>query len=157
MSEESQHDRHQRIAFSKEVLARKKYKASPANELTDEVIKYVKSIGGAARRVNSSGQWDEVAQKWRPSGMKRGFEDIDATIPVTIRTHGMGYFKIGLKMAIEIKIKRDTASDHQINRRQELIDAGAVYIFVSNLQEAIDNINSFITNVKEVLDVAQAC
>lgn len=121
IAEEYEHKR--RIAFAPEVLKRKKKKQSPANQLTDDIIKFIKLEGGAARRVNSQGQFDEATGRWRFSGMKRGFEDIDATM--AFRHKGV---LIGIKVGIEIKIKHDEMSEYQEKRRDELLRSGAFYM-----------------------------
>jgi hypothetical protein len=99
-------------------------KKSPSNELTDAVIKYWKLKGGAARRVNTSGQYDEASGQWRPSGMKKGFEDISCILPPNGRT-----------VAIEIKIGRDKLSTHQEARQAEVEKCGGVYLVAKNFDE----------------------
>lgn len=109
---------------------KKRWKPTPASELTDKVIKFFKERGHAARRVNSSGQYDEEQQKWRPSGMKRGFEDVDVTISVR-DLNNKPY--LGLKLAVEIKCGRDTSSEYQEKRAAELEAVGADYWIVTDM------------------------
>jgi hypothetical protein len=99
-------------------------KKSPSNELTSAVINYVKLKGGVARRVNTSGQFDESTGKWRPSGMRRGFEDVSCVLSPN-----------GKYLAVEIKIGKDKLSEYQIERQQELERVGAVYYVAKNFDD----------------------
>lgn len=145
--------RHRQIAFAPELLAKGKKKKSPANELASFVIDHVKSVGGTARRVNTQGQYDEKTGKWRTSGMRKGFEDVDACVPVYFNTHSCGRFKIGVKVAVEIKIGKDQLSEYQVKRKAELAESGGYYIIASTkeqftgaLQAIIDGINMMLDN-----------
>jgi hypothetical protein len=111
---------------------------SKASILTDEVIRYVKADGGTARRVNTQGQWDEALQKWRPSGMKRGYEDIDVTMKV-ITDIGV----LGLKIGVEIKIGTDSQFDKQLKRQLELEAAGAKYFIVKDIDSFISQYKNY--------------
>ena len=92
----------------------KKKKQSPANELTDNVIKYIKLNGGIAYRINNMGVWDSKLGKFRTSGTKKGIPDI------------IGIYK-GCFISIEIKIGSDRQSDHQKEREEEINKAGGKY------------------------------
>jgi hypothetical protein len=129
--------------YSRPIPAPKKKKSkgpSPSSLLTDAVIKFIKLNGGAARRVNTVGVWDAEQGIFRKGGMKRGFEDVDASFPIKING-----IKFGLKVAIEIKIGRDTQSDHQLERQEELEKTGAIYLVAKD-------IDSFIQEFKKIIN-----
>lgn len=131
--------------FGENVMKRRKKKQSPSNALTDAVIKYIKANGGAARRVNSQGQWDESLGKFRPSGMLKGFEDIDAIKPIDVCG-----FKVGLKVAIEVKTGKDKLSEHQIKRKQEVEKCHAIYYECKDIDSFIKFWDAMISH-KEIL------
>lgn len=124
------HREHQLSYFDPALLAKGKKKRSSSNQLAADIIKYVKLCRGAARRVNTQGQWDEALQKWRPSGMKRGYEDVDACMLIMVRG-----IKIGLKVAIEIKIGKDSLKDEQKERREEVLFSGGVYMVAKTFDQ----------------------
>ena len=92
----------------------KKKKQSPANALTDAVIKYIKLNGGIAYRINNMGVWDAKLGKFRTSGTKKGIPDI------------IGIYK-GNFISIEIKIGSDRQSEDQKEREAEIKEAGGEY------------------------------
>ena len=53
---------------------KKKTKQSPANALTDAIIKYVRLCGGAAARVNVMGIYDQSTGKYRTSGSTKAMK-----------------------------------------------------------------------------------
>lgn len=109
---------------------KKKKKQSPANALTAAIIKYVELCGACAARVNVMGIFDQSTGKYRTSGSKKGFEDVDVTYPLYIAGK-----KIGLKVAVEIKIGKDRQSEHQIMREQEVTKSGGVYIIAKTFDQ----------------------
>jgi len=109
---------------------------SPTNRITAQLIRWFEQEGGTARRVNTSGQWDEKLGRYRPSGMRRGFEDVDGTYPIFING-----IKIGIKIACEVKIGKDKMSDDQLTRKAELEAAGGIYIICKDLEQAIADIH----------------
>lgn len=127
---ENEYERKRQMAFSDEILKRGKKKKSPANQLTTDIIKWVVLTGGAARRVNSQGQYDEATGRWRSSGMRRGFEDIDCCMPISLHHN-----KYGIKVAVEVKIGKDKLSEYQIARKEELFRAGGYYIVASSFDQ----------------------
>lgn len=110
---------------------------SPANRLTAQVIEFIETNGGCARRVNTQGQWD--GKKWRKSGMKKGFEDVDAVLPIRF-----GSIVFGLKVAIEIKIGRDQQSPEQQARQKEIQKAGGIYLVAKTLDQFRQDLQQFI-------------
>ena len=116
---------------------------SPANRLTALIISHVTKSGGAARRVNVQGRYKEgeVTQdvvgrtrltkgQWIPSGMRKGYEDVDAIKPLQVN----GYL-VGVKVAIEIKIGKDDLSKEQKERRAEVLAAGGFYIVAREFEQ----------------------
>lgn len=128
-------DRLQRY-FDPKILKRGKKKPSASNALTSAVIQYIKAVGGVARRVNSQGQWDPVREMWRLSGMKRGFEDVDGVVPVTV-----GGVRVGLKVAVEVKGGKDRQSEYQVLRMDEVRRCGGVYIVAKNIDQFMADLN----------------
>jgi len=55
---------------------KRRKKQSPTNELTDQVIKHIKSMGGVAYRINTTGNYNNRLGKWIVSGMKKGLPDV---------------------------------------------------------------------------------
>lgn len=123
----------------------KKGKQSPANALTDAICKYVRSLGGAAARINVMGIYDEKMGKFRPSGSTRGVEDVDCVKPIYVRTLTSDQpIKVGLKVAVEVKIGKDRQSDDQKKRQAAVEASGGVYIIAKTFdqfKEAWDNIH----------------
>jgi len=106
---------------------KKKKKQSPANALTAAVIKYVELCCGCAARVNVMGIFDQSTGKYRTSGSTKGFEDVDVTYPLYIAGT-----KIGLKVAVEIKIGKDRQSDYQKEYERSVIEAGGHYWIIKD-------------------------
>jgi hypothetical protein len=109
---------------------------SPANKLTSEIVRWFEQQGGTARRVNTGGIYDQKIGKFRPSGMRRGFEDVDGVYPLMING-----IKIGIKIACEVKIGRDKMTGDQNTRRKELEDAGGIYVICKTLDQTISDIH----------------
>lgn len=115
---------------------RKPAKQSPANALTDAIIKYVRSLGGSAARINVMGIYDQKMGKYRTSGSTKGVEDVDCTKPIYVRTLTSDEpIKIGLKVAVEVKIGADKQSEHQIKRQAAVESAGGVYIIAKTFDQ----------------------
>lgn len=130
----------QQEQFNKAFPIGKKKKQSPANELTTAIIKYVFSIGGAARRINNGAVYDPGKEIFR-QGTKRGTEDIICTIPIVVSGK-----KIGLHVGVEVKIGKDRQSDYQKEREQEIRKAGGVYLIAKTFDQIrveIDKIRSY--------------
>jgi len=102
------------------VLKRGK-KQTPTNELTDEIIRYLKSIGGMGYRLNSQGQFDPKQGRWRPGGQKRGLPDVIGLLPD------------GRFIGIEIKIGRDKMNEFQLLRKNEIINSNGYYFIARDL------------------------
>lgn len=143
----SQDERAQRYFEAARAYSKKDKSKSPANALAAQLIRWFSSIGGAARRVNVQGIFDQATGKWRPSGMKPGFEDVDGIYPAMI--NGV---KVGVKVACEIKIGRDTLSDEQKKRRDEVLASGGVYVECKNIDQAIDQIHANVGAIVKAAD-----
>lgn len=120
----------QRELFQKAFPPAKKKKQSPANALTSAIKKYIELCGGCAARVNVMGIYDQSTGKFRTSGSTKGFEDVDAIFPITISG-----VKVGLKVAVEVKVGKDRQSDDQKLRQQEVTKAGGVYIIAKTFDQ----------------------
>ena len=110
---------------------------SRSNQLTKDIIRLVEKSGGAARRVNTLGVMRNG--RYTKSGMRRGFEDVDAVIPLRI-----GKQTIGLKVAIEVKIGKDRQSKEQKIRQREVEEAGGIYLVAKNLEDFITDLQRSI-------------
>lgn len=105
-------------------------KKSPANELTDAICKYVRSCGGAAARVNVMGIYDQKKGSYRPSGSTKGVEDVTCIKPVYVSN-----IKVGMTVAVEVKIGKDRMSEDQEKRKLAVESAGGVYIVAKTFDQ----------------------
>ena len=67
--------------------------------------------------------------------MKKGFEDVDAIYPLVL--NGV---KIGIKLAIEVKIGKDRLSDDQKERMLEVEKCGGFYIVAKDIEQTIADV-----------------
>lgn len=119
--------------YVKSVLGPKRGgKQSPANALTDAVIKYFKLNGGIAYRINTMGVFDKAKGTFRTSGMKKGLPDV------------IGIYK-GKFIGVEIKIGKDRQSEDQKDREQEIKSNGGLYYIAVEFDQ-----------IKPILDVVFA-
>lgn len=100
-----------------------KKKKSPANQLTSDIIKYLSHLGCATARINTMGVYDQAKGKFRKSGSTLGVEDVNCTMPVKISG-----IRVGVTIAIEIKIGKDRQSQEQKTRQEQLEKAGGHYM-----------------------------
>lgn len=107
-----------------------KKKASPANQLTDAVMRYMRSLRCAVARINTTGIYDQELGRYRFSGSTNGVEDVSGTLPITIQG-----LKIGLTVAVEIKIGKDRLSEDQIKRKENIEKAGGHYIVAKTFDQ----------------------
>lgn len=133
----------QQLAAEKYFSGGKKKKQSPANSLTDAVIIYCASLGCATARINVMGIFDKTTGKYRTSGSTKGVEDIDITLPVYVSS-----FKIGVKVAVEVKIGRDAQSKDQVLRQSKLTQTGAHYI----IAKTFDTFKQDFDRVRELYE-----
>lgn len=116
--------------FSKAFPEAKPKKKSPANALTSAIIKYVTSIGGAARKINNGGTYSVAKGTFLQGTISRGTEDITCTMPIMY--YGM---RLGLHVGVEVKIGKDRQSEFQKEREAELHRAGGVYIIAKTFDQ----------------------
>ena len=91
-----------------------------SNELTSNIIRYIKLEGGQAERVNNIAR--KINGRFVRSNMTKGTADIHATIPIKIKD------KIfGLSVKIEVKIAKDKQSIFQKEYQKEVEKAGGIY------------------------------
>jgi len=90
-----------------------------ANTITKGIVNQLKSEGHCARRINTTGIWDEKKQCFRKGGAESGTADIIACIKPK-----------GFYMAIEVKYDKDTQSKAQKAFQKEVQDAGGLYLIV---------------------------
>lgn len=133
----------QQLAAEKYFSGGKKKKQSPANSLTDAIITYCSSLGCATARINVMGIFDQTIGKYRTSGSTKGVEDIDITMPVYVST-----MKIGVKVAVEVKIGRDAQSEDQVFRQSKLTQTGAHYI----IAKTFDTFKQDFDRVRELYE-----
>lgn len=100
----------------------KKAKQSPTNALTDAVIKYIQLRGGQARRINTTGTYDEKLKRYRRSGTKKGTGDISACWR-------------GLNIWVEVKYGKDKLSDAQIKFGKEVEESGGFYFVAKSIEQ----------------------
>lgn len=139
MTDEEYMEYHKNLVEAVKAYSSKDKQKTPANSLTAQVIRWFEQQGGTARRVNTGGTYDKELGKYRLSGMRRGFEDVDGTYPIYI--NGV---KIGIKVAVEIKINRDQISQYQLERKAELEAAGGIYIVAKKIEDTIADIHAAI-------------
>jgi hypothetical protein len=135
MEEETQDERAERYFSTARAYSSKDKDKTPSNKLTAQIIRWVEQRGGFARRVNTQGQYDVASGKWRPSGMKKGFEDIDVIMPINISN-----IRIGIKIAVEVKIGKDVLSIDQKKRREEIESCGGIYIVAKGIDQTTEEI-----------------
>ena len=108
-------------------------KKSKSNQLTDDVIRHLKSLGGMAYRLSSQGQFDAKQGRWRPGGQKRGLPDVIGILPN------------GCFIGIEVKIKYDKMSEFQNMRKAEILNSNGYYLITRNLED-------FKNELKQIID-----
>lgn len=86
--------------------------ASPANELTNQIIDFIFRNGGFAWRASSVGVFDRSRGLYR-TAPKKGVSDILACVPPT-----------GQLVAIEVKIGKDRLSEEQIGFLKNVMITG---------------------------------
>jgi len=105
------------------------------NNITKGIINYLKSKGHFARRINTTGIFDENKKLFRRSSNK-GTSDIIACVSCRNEPGGI-YF--GQFLAIEVKNKgtKDTLSDDQKKFGDEVVNAHGVYYTAIGYEEFV--------------------
>lgn len=115
---------------------RKKKKQSPTNALTDSIKSYVDSHPRCKLdRINTTGIYDVNLGKYRTSGSTKGVADLVGLI--TTRTRSGWYF------CVEVKYGKDTQSEVQKKRENEVIMAGGTYY----IAKSFDSFKIFFDNL----------
>ena len=113
-------------------LVKRGKKQSPANQLTDECIRHIKSLGGCSWRISAGGQFDTKQGRWRPGGQKRGLPDVIGILPD------------GRFIGIEVEVGRDRVSEYQELRRSEIISSNGHYLIARNLEKFKNELKQII-------------
>ena len=114
-------DRESHPSVDPKYLAPRKYRDDTANKLTACIVKYISLCGGFASRVNNTGTYRQKLGRFTPSQSKKGLPDILATYR-------------GQSLFIEIKIGRDTQSEHQRRVGQAQEQAGGLYYLARDFE-----------------------
>lgn len=122
-----------------------KKKQSPANALTDAVMTYMRSLGCAVARINTTGIYDQRLGKWRISGSTKGVEDVTCTMPVQF--NGL---KIGVTISVEVKIGKDKMSEDQKLRKENIENAGGHYVVAKTFDQFKQDIDNIVYHYGEV-------
>lgn len=115
---------------------------STSNVYSDMAKRWLNMYGGAGRRVNVTGIFDKDKGVYRKSGMKRGFEDVDGILPINLGLSSGE--KVGLKVAIEVKVGKDKQSPEQLEREKEVNSAGGVYVFFKTPEQFVCDIHQLV-------------
>ncbi|HPQ29056.1 MAG TPA: VRR-NUC domain-containing protein [Desulfobacteraceae bacterium] len=102
---------------------------SSANDLTRLILRWARSRGYFASRINNVGIYDSKTGRYRKSHTKQGFPDI-----VIIGPFGRFY-------GIEVKVGRDVLSDAQIRCAKEIRAAGGEYV----VARSVNDVNKAMT------------
>jgi len=127
---EAEHDATKHPTIDKRYLAPRLHSDKTANGLTKAITRYITLRGGMASRINTTGIWDQRLGKYRPTTMKRGLADIWATYQ-------------GKSLQIEVKIRADQMSEHQMKVQKQQEQAGGWYYVArdfSSFKEWFDNL-----------------
>lgn len=105
------------------------YRQNSANAITRCIIDWFKFNHGVAYRISVQGQWDEKHNMWRKGHMRKGLPDI-------IAIHE------GQFWGIEVKFGKDRMSEHQMKIRDEILDAGGVYMVARTFDQFYRDYNA---------------
>ena len=104
------------------------FRDDSANDLTKCIISWLQLNGHFGARVNTQGTYSEKLGKYIRSGSRKGMADITAIINCK-------------HVSIEIKIGRDRMRPDQMKVKQEVEQAGGVYIVVSSFDDFLKQMN----------------
>lgn len=108
----------------------KKFSENSANALTDSIVYWIRLHGGSADRINNMGVYDAKRGMYRRAGTRNGIADIIGTWQ-------------GKYLAVEVKYGKDRLSEDQKKRRQEIIDAGGIYIVARSFDQFVEEWTEF--------------
>lgn len=106
------------------IPAPKPFKDDTANGLTNCIKCWINWSGGDAARQNTTGIMRKVKgeMKYTRSGGRKGSGDIRAILPG------------GKAASIEVKIGKDSLSDHQLKEQKRITDAGGLYFVAKDME-----------------------
>lgn len=101
-----------------------------ANNLTQGVKNYIKSLGGWAVRINTMGVYDSEA------GIFRKVPEEDKGVSDVVGTYK------GMSVYVEVKIDQDKQSTAQKNFQSNMENAGGWYCIARNMNDFITDFNN---------------
>jgi hypothetical protein len=105
-----------------------KFRDDSANGLTKCITTWLRLHGHFAGRVNTTGTYNSKLGKYIHSGSRKGMADITAVIA-------------GKHVSIEVKFGRDRMRPDQMKVKQEIEQAGGIYIVVSSFDSFLEQCN----------------
>jgi len=122
-------------------MPKTKKKQSGTNELTDFVMETMRDeYNCAVARINTQGTYNEELGRYIFSGATKGVEDVNCVYPIIA-----GGIKIGLTVAVEVKFGKDSQSDHQIKRMNNVRAAGGVYMIAKTKEQFLEDIKKILS------------
>jgi len=117
-------------------IPKTKYSDKTANDLTKAIVDFINlSRTGQAERINSSGRRWKIRgrERWIPTAGQKGTADISATKLIEIDGR-----RIGIKVAIEVKMGKDRQSEAQRQYQHQIEQAGGVYLIATSFEQFIE-------------------
>lgn len=137
-------DEEQIAQWNRAFPSKKIHKQSPTNALTKAIRDYTTLLGCATARVNTTGNFNHDKQIFVTSGATNGYEDIDIILPIVI--NGL---RLGLKVAVEVKVGKDRHRPEQKVRMEAVRKAGGIYIIAKTFDQFKVDFDKLITLYKE--------
>lgn len=121
--------------FPEHYSPKPKYTDKTANGLTICIIDYIRLSGNQAERINCTGRKVKIngKERWIPTAGQKGTADISATKLIELDGR-----RIGVKVAIEVKVGRDRQSDAQRLYQHQIEHAGGVYLIATSFEQFLD-------------------
>lgn len=116
------------------LLAPFHFRDDTANGLTACIVKYLELKKCFAGRVNTQGTYNKKLGKYIYSGAKKGMADISAVIN-------------GKHISIEVKVGKDKPRPEQLKVKEQVEQAGGVYIFVSSFDNFLSQVAEYENNI----------
>jgi hypothetical protein len=110
-----------------EWLPKTTFRDDSANALTKCIVAWLQLHGYFAGRVNTTGTYTHKLRTYIHSGSRKGMADITAVVN-------------GRHVSIEVKTGRDKPRPEQMKVKQQVEDAGGIYIFVHSFDEFLEQI-----------------
>jgi hypothetical protein len=99
-----------------------KFRDDTANALTKCIIAYIRTLGGFASRINTTGMYRADIKKFVRTTQRKGLADVRGLIN-------------GKSVDIEVKIGKDRMSPEQKQVKSEVEQAGGIYIIARNFAQ----------------------